>query len=157
MTRRIIKGLPYIFLLCLGTFSNVSAKPLDMPYWNMWLFSRANCINNESITFEYFLNSHYWNMAVISYQQNWEAEEGGVSFVTIFAPPAVTSRSAAVNWGAGMTGYWSVNGEHDLEPSKYVLRDEGWDLILEHCPSGAFAFATDSLGICEYTFTDQCW
>jgi hypothetical protein len=70
-------------------------------------FSRANCINNESITWDWPGNtyqlwtssSHYnyrtarWQPAIIT---GWEW----------------TYRSAAVHWGEGYSGGWYVEGNH---------------------------------------------
>jgi len=156
MIARTFKCLVYAILLCPEIFGNVSAESLDIPTWNVSMFSRANCINNESITFEYLFHSEYWKMAVTSHQINLEAGEGDVVARTIYVPPEVTWRSAAVSWWSGLTGYWVVYGDHELEPSQHVIREEGWGLLFNNCTDGDWAYATDGLGTCKLTSTFSC-
>jgi hypothetical protein len=69
-------------------------------------FSRANCINNESISWDWpgrnhtmWTNSFHWDGAV-----GWEP--------TIRTGWATGYRSAAVHWGEGRKGNYYVIGSH---------------------------------------------
>jgi hypothetical protein len=69
-------------------------------------FSRANCINNESISWDWpgrnqwlWTNSFHWNGSV-----GWEP--------TIRTGWEDSYRSAAVHWGEGVKGNYYVIGHH---------------------------------------------
>lgn len=69
--------------------------------------SRANCINNESITWDAI---RPWRILTISNhrKQAWHF---------VIAPWKVTRRSAAVHWNEGRSGGWQVHGEHNFAPT----------------------------------------
>jgi len=87
-----------IILLIMGISSSANAG-----LYGLTIHSRANCINNESISWDRLstwslltVSTHYYyNQPVHVINNGWEA----------------TSRSAAVHWGEG-TGGWTVVGEH---------------------------------------------
>lgn len=97
-------------MLC-GTFllsaGNAFSKEIN--------FSRANCVNNESITWEYpWRNEHWWRV----YSTH---SRGGVNYNDPLEMHVVDSlwsytwRSAAIHWGEGMNeGWriWKVTGHH---------------------------------------------
>lgn len=75
-------------------------------------FSRANCINNESITWDWpgrnhtmWTNSFHWNGSA------WEAP--------IRTGWATGYRSAAVHWGEGTKGNYYVIGAHFNWDTRY--------------------------------------
>jgi hypothetical protein len=68
-------------------------------------FSRANCINNESITWDWPGNNHtLWTNSFHYNRNGWQ--------------PVIRTgwewgyRSAAVHWGEGRGGGWAVTGHH---------------------------------------------
>jgi hypothetical protein len=67
-------------------------------------FSRANCINNESITWDW-PNNNYWLWTdSFHYKRGWEP--------TIRTGWQWTYRSGAVHWGEGFSGGWLIVGDH---------------------------------------------
>lgn len=91
-------------LLCAGLFFNSSYAGIN----GMTVHSRANCVNNESITW-WLLNPNNWR--VISIHKSVD----GVSHL-IDTGYYVTWRQAAVHWGEGNSPqqYWQVWGYHYL-------------------------------------------
>jgi hypothetical protein len=75
-------------------------------------FSRANCINNESISWDWPSNS-YWLWTNSFHQRN------GVSEPVIQTGWEYTYRSAAVHWGEGFYGGAYVVGDHYMWISGY--------------------------------------
>lgn len=122
----------------------------DFPTWNMSMFSRANCINNESISWD-SSGSSYWNLYTTSLQTNLD------DFTQVFvtAGPAVTWRSAAISWFAAGEGFWQVEGDHQIQPAPKTDENEGWALIATYCPN-SFGGATDDLEDCVKTLADNC-
>ncbi|MCV2216386.1 hypothetical protein [Thauera sp. Sel9] len=163
MTSQLIRRSLPILLICLGTSGYASAEQVISPTWNMWMFSRANCINNETISFEYALNE-YWQMEIMSSHFNFEAGEGSPSELFFFEPSTVTYRAAAVNWGGGLFGYWEVLGWHGLGPAWGTILDEAYQLIGQNCPHDNFSWSFTGggheihyVGQCKVTYTDSCW
>lgn len=76
------------------------------------LFSRANCINNESITWDPFFGS-YW---LWTYSWHWQY---GVYQHNLATGWEYTWRSAAIHWGEGFSGGWLVQGGHWMWVSGY--------------------------------------
>lgn len=92
-------------------------------------FSRANCVNNESITWEAFWTDYYW-----LYTYSWHFRYVYIdSFPVGFYLPeshivtdgwSYTWRSAAIHWGEGFSGGWTVIGYHyslDYGSGSYYL------------------------------------
>lgn len=68
-------------------------------------FSRANCINNESITWDW-PGLNYW-LWTNSYHQKNGVWGSGASTGWLYS-----FRAAAVHWGEGASGGYSVVGDH---------------------------------------------
>lgn len=140
-------------LLALALTGVVSAAPdpnKDFPTWNMSMFSRANCINNESISWE-TSGASYWRLYTSSTQVNLD----DFTQVYVTAGPAVTWRSAAVSWFAAGEGFWQVSGHHQIQPAPKTDENEGWALVGTYCPD-SFGGATDYLEDCVRTYADNC-
>lgn len=75
-------------------------------------FSRANCVNNESISWDWPTNS-YWLYTIGQHYRNgaWEP--------AIHTGWEYTFRSAAVHWGEGFSGGAYVIGSHYMYISGY--------------------------------------
>ena len=67
--------------------------------------SRANCVNNESISWDWTKNWYFW---VVS--QHIDARTGDMIH-ELGTGWQLTWRSAAVHWGEGRGGWW-VHGYH---------------------------------------------
>ncbi|MFK8017021.1 MAG: hypothetical protein AB8G17_16470 [Gammaproteobacteria bacterium] len=88
------------------------------------MFSRANCINNESITYNFF-DPPQWRLTFSihfdtqnNYQSSYVAS-GPLAFCDFsgcWYQYQYTTRAAAVDWGAGgvpgVSDRWFVNGDH---------------------------------------------
>ncbi|MGE8691631.1 MAG: hypothetical protein ACN6PJ_31110 [Achromobacter sp.] len=122
----------------------------EVPVWHMSMFSRANCINNESISWD-TSGASYWNLYTQSYQTNLD----DFSEVFISAGSEVTWRSAAVAWFAAGEGFWQVEGYHLIQPAPRTDPNEGWALIYQNC-TDSFGGATNTLEECVRTFADDC-
>lgn len=87
-----------MFVLALALSSGANAA-----FNGLTIHSRANCINNESISWDW---KNYW----ILNTQTWHYLNGQLQheFQTGWQ---TTWRSAAVHWSEG-TGGWGVRGEH---------------------------------------------
>lgn len=91
------------FIVCalLGSSILYSAPSSASPVW----FSRANCINNESITWDWPGNSQWFWTNNYTYRNGaWEP--------TIATGWEYTYRSAAIHWGEGVYGGAFVVGDH---------------------------------------------
>lgn len=96
------------FLLAIGLFSIANAGLNGLTH-----HSRANCGNNESISWDWLAN-HLLSVD----SQHWRK---GVIVHIVSTDFSNTWRSAAVHWGEG-TGGWAVVGHHwTISGGKYVL------------------------------------
>lgn len=129
----------------------VAAQSLD---WNVGMFSRANCGNNESISWERNLNSFWWNMAVESDQFSEDGDE-----VYLSDGPAVTSRVGAVSWASHWTGGWTVLGRHFMGASKDLNvydSQEAVSLLEQNCDGWAGSATGEGYWVCKSTFATDC-
>lgn len=78
--------------------------------------SRANCGNNESISWD-FTRNH--TMRVVSHHIDNNSNEGWHEIETKWAD---TWRAAAVHWGEG-TKDWTVQGDHWIEKNGKITLD----------------------------------
>lgn len=138
------------FWFALTGGSNVVHAQGLVPTWNMSMFSRANCINNESISWE-VLGNYYWNLFTESYQTNVDT----LQVLYVSDGPSNTFRSAAISWFGAGTSFWQVEGTHWIEPDSRTDKDEGWYLMGLNCPDG-IAGATGTLEQCVYSYADNC-
>lgn len=83
-----------LLLLSGSTFAGING---------LTIHSRANCVNNESITWDLTEN---WQLATISTHY-----KDGIIQHSVPTGWQNTWRSAAVHWGEG-TGGWYVEGQH---------------------------------------------
>ena len=83
--------------------------------------SRANCINNESISWDW---THYWWL--ITRSEHYNLYTGQLIHI-IETPPEFTWRSAATHWGEGGSG-WKVHGLHwrHYTDGRYHLEQSEW-------------------------------
>lgn len=88
--------------------------------------SRANCVNNESISWDL---THNWTMDTIS--EHFSIKTGALIH-TIDTGFALGHRSAAVHWGEGFSGGWRVVGFHYRLTADGVNRLEQEDWV-EDC------------------------
>lgn len=79
-------------------------------------FSRANCINNESISWDWPGNDRW--LWTYSYHYNYRAGRWEQTLATGWEN---TFRSAAVHWGEGFSGGYYVVGDHYTWVSGYGL------------------------------------
>ena len=78
-------------------------------FWGVTIHSRANCGNNESITW-YANHWFYWN--VYSYH-NYNYNDASKGYHLIMTGLSLTWRQAGVHWGeSGPTGIYGVTGFH---------------------------------------------
>lgn len=82
--------------------------------------SRANCANNESITWDY-LKIHKLHTASEHYFPDNGVSGKGHRVHTIDTGWEDTWRSAAVHWGEG-TGKWWVYGNHYIKEGRHAAR-----------------------------------
>lgn len=68
-------------------------------------FSRANCVNNESITWDW-PGTNYW-LWTSSYHRKNGVWDSGASTGWVYS-----FRAAAVHWGEGTSGGYYVVGDH---------------------------------------------
>jgi hypothetical protein len=77
--------------------------------WGTTIHSRANCMNNESITW-YANHSFYWQ--VVSFH-NYNYNNPSAGYHYIDTGMSLTWRQAAVHWNeSGPTGTYGVTGFH---------------------------------------------
>lgn len=83
------------------------AAPAKAGLWGLTIHSRANCLNNESITWDRTANHWLWTQSW--HYRNWSALQHVVTAGTRY-----TWRSAAVHWGEGnnLVPPWRVIGYH---------------------------------------------
>ncbi|MFT7722281.1 MAG: hypothetical protein QM788_05565 [Roseateles sp.] len=112
-------------------------------------FSRANCINNESISWDKGFD--VWNLAVGSEQTN---DIGDVVWEYYDAPGEFWANAA--NWGGGLSpGKWKVRGFHWV--------DGAGDHGKNHFLSESFCTSPDYIGshwykadLCKETVATDC-
>ena len=93
-------------------------------------FSRANCVNNESISWDWPTNNHYlWTDSYHYKNGAWEP--------VIRTGWAWTYRSGAVHWGEGFYGGYYVVGDHWRWLSGYGVHHLGRTQT-NHCNLGYF-------------------
>lgn len=141
-------------LLLIATFlmlqASASAQTIQ---WNVGMFSRANCGNNESITWERDLHSSWWEMEVHSEQ--WH-DNGDYIFLS--DGPAVTARVGAVSWLSHWTSGWVVMGAHYMDAANtlHVYDSQEAISLLEHNCDGWAGGVVGGSWICKSTFADDC-
>lgn len=83
--------------------------------------SRANCINNESISWDWTRN---WWLMTRSEHYNLQS---GAFIHAVQTPAEWTWRSAAVHYGEGGSG-WAVHGTHwrQYTDGRYHVENEEW-------------------------------
>jgi hypothetical protein len=83
--------------------------------------SRANCVNNESISWDWTQN--WW---LITRSEHYNLQTGELRH-TLQTPEEFTWRSAAVHWAEGGSG-WKVHGTHWRKhgDGKYYVEDDEW-------------------------------
>lgn len=104
------KKFSVISLLLLLAFSSISKAGFN----GLTMHSRANCANNESISWD---ATHTWHLATNSMHAMH-----GKKYHEFGSGVERTKRSAAVHWGEG-TGGWAVYGTH------YILDDKSNKII----------------------------
>ncbi len=78
-------------------------------FYSTTIHSRANCINNESIT---WFKDHYFNWHVISFH-NYDVNHPSKGYHAVDTGKVYTWRAAAVCWGeAAPGGSYFVKGFH---------------------------------------------
>lgn len=98
--------------------------------YNTTVHSRANCINNESIT---WWRGHSYDWRVVSIHQHYQAGRHVVDTGFNY-----NDRVAAVHWGEGVHGgykvwgYHYLRGYHDSTPFDHTYAEgcniiDGWD------------------------------
>lgn len=129
--------------------------PFAAGRFDLSMFSRANCINNESITWTYDIsNSNQWYLWTQSSQINFQTGE----YIEIYAGPEETWRSAAINWGGGITGGWLVHGIHGV--SKISLTGDDCFMLQDACGgfpgSNMICSGDPMIDYCRETVADNC-
>lgn len=151
--KSIAAGLAFVMGAIAGSPA-VAADPNKLwPTWHVGMFSRANCGNNESISWER-LGNLYWRLYTTSSQVNLDANPPTWYFLT--DGPAITDRSAAIRWGGALDGgFWQVEGVHMIQPAEEVDQTEGWALVWQNC-TDSFGGATAAMEDCKMSFADNC-
>ena len=80
-------------------------------------FSRANCLNNESITWDAFWNDYYWLYTYSLHRKYiyfvaWPQNIYAYDYHMVVDPWNYTWRSAAIHWGEGNMLGRTVMGYH---------------------------------------------
>lgn len=122
--------------------------------WNVGMFSRANCGNNESITWERNFNSFWWNMEVESHQMHDNGDE-----IFLYDGPAVTSRVAAISWLSHWTSGWVVEGTHMMGGSRDLNvydSQEAASLLEQNCDGWAGSATGSGFWTCKVTWAIDC-
>jgi hypothetical protein len=117
----------FIIILSLLCISSAQAGLKSLTH-----HSRANCVNNETISWQKGHNYWFW---IVSRHKNVITGEDH----QVIANWALTWRAAAVHWGEGNgTGLWTVEGhhwmrDHNMQPVEVAtetVRDcsiyDGW-------------------------------
>ncbi|MGB3434905.1 hypothetical protein [Achromobacter sp.] len=123
--------------------------------WNIGMFSRANCGNNESISWDRSADASYWEMAVGSRMSS--ASLGREHFYE--DGPRVDWRVGNVNWFRAFGGDWIVEGIHDLGPNRDMDpldQEYAVDLIRENCGGWWAGSAVGSVWLCKETWASDC-
>ena len=135
-----MKRLLIVFLM-LGTGF------LQAGVFNLSSFSRANCINNESISWD--ATSGEWAMKTVSIQSN---VNGAFKIIEMSIEYGI-HRSAAICLGCGLSGGWFVDGEH------YIGADGGdkGSYLESFCDASWVNSGTESFAVpCRMTFSSTC-
>lgn len=92
--------------------------------WSTTIHSRANCGNNESITW-YAGHNYYWRV----YSFHWlDMNKPSKGYHVVDTGMSETWRQAAVHWGeAGPGGNWLVHGNHYYLYNGHQLLDNTTD------------------------------
>lgn len=122
--------------------------------WDLEMVSRANCVNNESLSFTWNVsNPNQWFLQTQSMQYNYTTGES----VHIESPAEVTWRSAAICWGCGITGDWIVHGLHGVTTAN---ASQDCEDIERHCQAmqgnNIVCSGTPEIDFCGETITTNC-
>jgi hypothetical protein len=140
-------GSSYDTALHKPTVDGATVKPATVyRSYKLSSFSRANCINNESISWD--RDGEDWRFLVISYQIS---DLGDMYTVQCLEYGAF--RCGAVRWlGAMAPGVWYVWGEHNIthqDPIKYAF-------LKEYCDSGWYGSGEVYVDQCKETYAEDC-
>jgi hypothetical protein len=97
----------HILLMSLLLAANLSHAAVN----GLSIHSRANCVNNESISWDWTKPRHFQTVS-----EHWRSDNGGNPWVrqhTIETKSEVGRRSAAVHYGESVSG-WMVTGIHKI-------------------------------------------
>lgn len=89
----------------------ISSKNVYAGFYGLTHHSRANCVNNESISWHAGYSYWLWVSSQHTHE-NGESHYLTTGWVN-------TWRAAAVHWGEGRGG-WVVNGEHWMRDDEYT-------------------------------------
>lgn len=119
-------------------------------FFSLTFFSRANCANNESITWD---ATATWQLLVYSNQFNVETGENKFFMVE----QANANRAAAVCWGCGLGGGWVVEGSHFIStPSSAGSSREVGEKLQDDCTGYIFTGDHQFFMPCQSTYADSC-
>lgn len=96
-----------ILAISLMMFANLSLAAVN----GLSIHSRANCVNNESISWDWTKPRHFQTTS-----EHWQSTNGGSSWNkmhTIETKSELGRRSAAVHYGESVSG-WIVYGTHTI-------------------------------------------
>lgn len=135
------------------SFIVLSLSPSWAGVFTLSSFSRANCINNESITWD---ATKTWQMLVWSQQYEVDLNH----YVFLVDAQWDANRAAAVCWGCGLSGNWEVGGVHVVTiptDSKWGERDEeGKDLLEMNCEGWLYTGDGDFSVPCNGSYATGC-
>lgn len=143
-------------LYFLTSLTFIASLPAQAGVFSITYFSRANCINNESITWDL---STKWQMKVSSDQAH--PVSGKILWLEDEARD--THRVAAICVGCGFTGGWNVTGSHYVgTPSSYANLDPSDEdpyaqsILEENCDGWVFDGNYTFFEPCKTSFADSC-
>lgn len=145
----------YFFILSIILLMLALLRPASAGVFSLSSLSRANCINNESITWDLTTT---WQMLVQSHQ--WELDTGQYLLLSDLQYDA--NRAAAVCWGCGVTGNWEVVGDHFVAPPSSLphipdrVDEEGKELLEFNCAGWMYTGDGDFTTPCLTTTATGC-
>lgn len=146
--KRLVAVLAYSVLLGVSTLVIGNENIGEFDYT---MVSRANCINNESLSYTTNLDfvDQYELMTT-----SWQYDNDTGRVVNVEDGPSNTWRSAAISWGAGVTGSWLVVGTHHAtNPS---MSSDRCEVMQKGCSESLICAGSISMDVCAVTITEDC-
>lgn len=148
-----MKWLRSVLVAFTAMFALQAAASAQSISWNVGLFSRANCGNNESINWERS-GRDWWQMEVASFQVHPTRPS-----VSVSDGPRVDWRVAAISWFSSVGGDWTVTGDHYMGVNPDLRVEEqmvGVELLQSECTAGWAGNTIGGVWYCKMSSADSC-